>query len=252
MRLTSIVLLVEVGARSSGVVLQGSPAPIGPSKSLNSSSSAVRISCIAARRKHNAPERRRQLADAAIELFGTDGPRGLSHPKVDAQARVPAGTTSFYFRTRQALLLAMAERLTEMDLLDLSRLSELATDVSSGRFATTLAELVMHAGTEPLLVRTKARYELVLHASRDPELMAIMRVSIETFYRLTREVVTGWHHQPDTVPDELIDQQAGATLALVNGVILSFVAGRPLVESTAQLEHLLNGLIAGLTANPAP
>jgi DNA-binding transcriptional regulator YbjK len=205
---------------------------------------------IAERRKHNASERRRQLADAAIELFGTDGPRGLSHPKVDTQAGVPAGTTSFYFRTRQALLLAMAERLADLDLHDLSRLTELVADDSPRRFTTMLAELVMHAGSEPFIVRTKARYELVLHASRDPDLMAIMRTSIETFYRLTRDVVTGWHHDDD-LPDDLVDQQAQATLALVNGVMLSFVAGRPMVESAAQLEHLLNGLIAGLTANPA-
>src|SRR5262249_36596464 len=68
--------------------------------------------CIARRRKHNAPERRLLLTDAVIELLGTDGIHGVSHPKVDRQAGVPAGTTSFYFRTRKALLFAAATRLT--------------------------------------------------------------------------------------------------------------------------------------------
>ena len=162
---------------------------------------------------------------------------------------MPAGTTSFYFRTRQSLLLAVAERLAELDLQDLARLTELATGDSPRQFTSLLAELVMYAGTEPFIVRTKARYELVLHASRDPELMEVMRTSIETFYGLTRDVVTAWH-RGDDLSDDVIDQQAQATLALVNGVMLSFVAGRPMVDSAAQLEQVLNGLIAGLTANP--
>lgn len=145
----------------------------------------------------------------------------------------------------------MAHRLVDLDLDDLSRLAELTTDGPPREFTTVLAELVMRAGSEPFIVRTMARYELVLHASRDPDLMAIMRTSIETFYRLTRDVVTGWHHRDDDLPDDLVDQQAQATLALVNGVMLSFVAGQPMVESAAQLEQLLNGLIAGLTAHPA-
>lgn len=45
------------------------------------------------KRKHNAAERRRQLCDAAISLLADEGPRGLSHLKVDRQAGVPDGTT---------------------------------------------------------------------------------------------------------------------------------------------------------------
>jgi DNA-binding transcriptional regulator YbjK len=208
---------------------------------------------IAEHRKHNAPERRRQLADAAIELLGAGGARGLSHPKVDVHAGVPAGTASFYFRTRQALLLGIAERLTELDVQDLSRLTELATD-GSGQFTGTagLAELVMYSAAEPFLTRTKARYELALHASRDAELMSALRLSVDTFYRLAHDVVARWHPETDAPPADLIDEQARAALALINGIMLSFVAGRPIVQSAAQLEHLLDGLIAGLTTNRGP
>ena len=87
-----------------------------------------------ARRKHNAAERRRQLADAAIELLGQDGVHGVSHPKVDARAGVPRGTTSFYFRTRKALLLAIATRMAERDAADLSLMAEIA-DHESPHFA---------------------------------------------------------------------------------------------------------------------
>ncbi|BBZ27554.1 TetR family transcriptional regulator [Mycolicibacterium madagascariense] len=202
---------------------------------------------IAARRKNDAQARRRQLADVAIELLGTGGARGVSHPKVDVGAGVPAGTASFYFRTRRALLLGTAERLTELDLEDLQRLTELSSDAAGGFTGTAgFAELVMYSGTAPYLTRTRARYELILHAGRDEELMAALRSSVESFYRLIRDVVAGWHRGQGPVPDDVVDAQARATLALVNGVMLSFVAGRPLVQSAAELEHLLDGLIAGL------
>lgn len=199
-------------------------------------------------RKHNAPQRRRQLADVAIELLGAGGARGLSHPKVDAAAGVAPGTTSFYFRTRQALLLGMAHRLTELDVEDLSRLTELTSD-QTGQFTGTagLAELVMYSRTEPFLTRTKARYELMLQAGRDAEVMAVLQRSVDNFYRLAHDVVVRWHPAEDRPSAPVIEHQARAALALINGVMLSFVAGRPIVESAAALQCLLDGLIAGLS-----
>ena len=50
------------------------------------------------------PERRNQILGAAIDILCDDGVGGLTHRQVDSRAGVPAGTTSNYFRTRQALL----------------------------------------------------------------------------------------------------------------------------------------------------
>ena len=50
------------------------------------------------------PDRRTTLLDAALELVGTQGMRGLTHRAVDAAADLPPGSTSNYFRTRAALL----------------------------------------------------------------------------------------------------------------------------------------------------
>ena len=41
--------------------------------------------------------------DAAIDLLGTQGLRALAHTRVDERASLPKGSTSNYFRTRQAL-----------------------------------------------------------------------------------------------------------------------------------------------------
>ena len=78
------------------------------------------------RRKPNPAERRRDLCDVAIQLLADDGAKGLSHLKVDRKAGVPDGTTSFYFRTRSALLRAVAERLAELDLASLQSVADSA------------------------------------------------------------------------------------------------------------------------------
>jgi hypothetical protein len=48
----------------------------------------------------------REIADAAIGLLAAEGMRGLTHRTVDRAADLPKGSTSYYFRTRQALLQA--------------------------------------------------------------------------------------------------------------------------------------------------
>nr|WP_264055881.1 TetR family transcriptional regulator [Mycobacterium nebraskense] len=202
---------------------------------------------MAARRKHNAPERRRQLADAAIELLGSNGVHGVSHPRVDDHAGVPAGTASFYFRTRKALLHAVAARLAELDVADFSRMAELADDpVAQFTGTAGLARIVMYVNSEPWLTRAKARYELALLAGRDPELATTLDESTERLYTLARDVVTQWHPAESAPDPAVVEDQAIATLAFINGIMMTFVAGQPAVDSAEHLDRLIQGIIAGV------
>lgn len=179
--------------------------------------------------------------------MGRNGVHGVSHPKVDDQAGVPAGTASFYFRTRKALLHAVAARLAELDVADLSRMAELADDQSTQFTGTAgLARIVMYVNSEPWLTRAKARYELALLAGRDPELAAILDESADRLYTLARGVVTQWHPK-DSAPDPaLVEDQAIATLAFINGIMMTFVAGQPAVADAEHLDRLIHGVIAGV------
>jgi DNA-binding transcriptional regulator YbjK len=56
-------------------------------------------------------DRRPLLADHAIELLGRGGARALTHQAVDRSAGLAAGSTSYYFRTREALVAAAIERI---------------------------------------------------------------------------------------------------------------------------------------------
>lgn len=59
--------------------------------------------------------RREEVVAAAIRVLAEGGSRGLTHRAVDAAAQVPAGTTSNHFRSRAALVTAVAEALEQHD-----------------------------------------------------------------------------------------------------------------------------------------
>ena len=48
---------------------------------------------------------RARVLSAALQLPGTQGLKALTHRRVDEQAQLSPGSTSYYFRTRDALLL---------------------------------------------------------------------------------------------------------------------------------------------------
>src|SRR5262245_53564436 len=63
-------------------------------------------------------DRRVAIADAAIALLASEGSRGLTHRAVDAHLELPKGSTSYYFRTREALIAAAGTRLASIDRAD--------------------------------------------------------------------------------------------------------------------------------------
>src|SRR6185437_14508892 len=111
--------------------------------------SEVGVRRITSRRTPDGHQRRRDLCDAAIQLLADRGAKGLSHPQVDRQAGVPDGSTSYYFRTRDALVHAVAERVAELDLADLLSVTDVHanTPMSPQRAASKLAAVVMKSLT---------------------------------------------------------------------------------------------------------
>jgi DNA-binding transcriptional regulator YbjK len=197
------------------------------------------------RRKPNPTERRRDLCDAAIRLLAHDGAKGLSHLKVDRQAGVPDGTTSFYFRTRSALLRAVAERLAE---LDLARLQSVADDGCDGRHPSPsrLSQVVIQAGSEPELSRTKARYELTMQAARDPALAAILERATDAFTKLHREILVQLMPRGGELAPEVVEDLSNITLTFINGLLLRFAHGDRIIDSPEQLDGILTAIATGI------
>lgn len=102
------------------------------------------------------------IGDAAIEVIAAEGMRGLTHRAVDRFAGLPAGSTSYYARTRAALLELAVARMVQHDHVE-------APAPPPGRLAEFLAGFVHEAITTGR-TRMLARYEFALEATRRPEL----------------------------------------------------------------------------------
>ncbi|MFC6014401.1 TetR/AcrR family transcriptional regulator [Nocardia lasii] len=113
--------------------------------------------------------KREQVLDAAITVLGTGGSRALTHRAVDQAAAVPSGSTSNYFRTREALLCGVAERLEQRDHLDWAALHRALGPATVDHLIDGLALFIAHATTTDR-VRTQARLALFGESQTMPAL----------------------------------------------------------------------------------
>lgn len=117
--------------------------------------------------------RRQAIADAGLTVLAREGSRGLTHRSVDVAAGVPTGTTSNYFRSRDALVAGLVERIGE-------RLSPTSEDLerrSTGEpgralFADYVRDIVRRLTDDREV--TLALFELRLESSRRPEVAAVL------------------------------------------------------------------------------
>lgn len=203
------------------------------------------------RRKPNPTERRRDLCDAAIQLLADDGAKGLSHLKVDRKAVVPAGTTSFYFRTRSALLLAVAERLAELDLANLQSVADNSGGRAEGGSPSLLSQVVIQSRYEPELSRTRARYELTMQAARDPALAATLQHGTDAFTKLHREILVQLMPRGAELEPAVIEDLSNVTLTFINGLLLRMAHGDQIVDNAEQLDGILSAIASGVLTSPA-
>ncbi|WP_020579389.1 TetR/AcrR family transcriptional regulator [Actinopolymorpha alba] len=127
--------------------------------------------------------RREELLDAAISVLGEHGARRLTHRAVDAAAGVPAGSTSNYFRTRDALVKAIVERFTAREQSIWEEIATTARPTTAAGLTDALAEFAVDA-TGPRRTLTLARYALFIEAAQAP--------SLQEHLTLTREHVLTW------------------------------------------------------------
>jgi DNA-binding transcriptional regulator YbjK len=160
--------------------------------------------------------RQEQVLDAAVTVLGTQGSRQLTHRAVDAEAGVPSGSTSNYFRTRGALIAGVLERLIA---LERAAWNELAAELGQSeplgldRFADAVGKLVGELSGARRVI-TLARLAVFAEAATHPQL----RQPIES----VRTGLEGWGAEwisklgsPRPIPD------FWGLMALIDGLLLS-------------------------------
>ncbi|HEY0229558.1 MAG TPA: TetR/AcrR family transcriptional regulator [Mycobacterium sp.] len=194
-------------------------------------------------RKRNGDERRRELCDAAIEVLAEHGSRGLTHGRVDRCAMVPGGTTSYYYRTRAALLRGVGMRIAEIDVANLQSVIDEPLDPLLP-FAH-LAELTMMQAHGPGLMLNRARQELSLAAVRDPDLAATSQDFATRINAMTHEAIA--HLQPGTDDPALLDAQRTAVTTFIAGVFARLVGGDHTINDAGQLARLLEAVATAVS-----
>jgi len=202
---------------------------------------------ITAPRKRDGDERRRALCDAAIHVLAEHGSRGLTHGQVDRYAAVPEGTTSYYYRTRAALLRGVGKRVAEIDVANLQSVIDRPLDPDAP-FAH-LAELTMMQADGPGLMLNRARHELLLGAARDPDLAETSQAFVARITALAHDAIA--HLQPDTHDRALLDAQMTAVTTFIAGVFARLVAGDRTINDAEQLARLLQAVVTAVSVHRA-
>jgi DNA-binding transcriptional regulator YbjK len=177
------------------------------------------------------PTRPELVADAAVTVLARDGLRGLTHRAVDAEAGLPHGSTSNYFRSRSALLKAVVARLEELDLAALT--SGQQPDMTSvPALAAYLAGNVKLMTSRRHVRATRARLALLLDEAARPALDAGHRRLVGM---LKAGLEEGGHPEPEPAARAVADLLEGALVHAVS------VPSRrvDVQELTAAVERLL-------------
>lgn len=117
--------------------------------------------------------RRRAIADAGLSVLAREGSRGLTHRAVDKAAGLPGGTTSNYYRSRDALIEGLVDRIGERLAPTPQDLERRAGGVPSrALFADYVRDIVRRLTADRDV--TLALFELRLEAARRPEVAAVL------------------------------------------------------------------------------
>lgn len=198
-------------------------------------------------RKRDGEERRRALCDAAIQVLADRGSRGLTHGQVDRQAEMPDGTTSYYYRTREALLRGVGKRVAEIDVANLRSVSDEPANPDAP-FAH-LARLTLRQASGEGLALNRARHELLLRAARDPDLADTSQEFVARINALAQAAIA--HLQPATDDPDLLEAQTTAVTTFLAGVFTRLVAGDRAINDAEQLSRLLQAITKAVASERA-
>jgi AcrR family transcriptional regulator len=181
--------------------------------------------------------RRDELADAAIALLAEAGVHGVTHRTVERRAGLPTGTASNYFRSREALLVAVAERVGRLHYGDMDAIAAGDPPMSDVRERATelIAESLLRAATVDR-TRYLAIFELQMESLRRPALAD----ALAELQRRSVAFTTGHHaaHGLD-IPPEAVPTMVG----LFGGALFTLVTSPPGTATPAVTRNLAAAIV---------
>lgn len=130
---------------------------------------------------------RDRALDAALALVGEQGIRALTHARVDERAGLPKGSTSNWFRTRDALVAGVVTHLAERERADFAA-APLPPIETPEQLTDALTSMVA-VETGPFAARTRARFALFLEGAADPAVLTPLLEQRRTYVRWMVELL---------------------------------------------------------------
>ncbi|MFF3227835.1 TetR/AcrR family transcriptional regulator [Nocardia suismassiliense] len=189
-------------------------------------------------------DRRALIADAAIELVATQGIRALTHRGIDAALGLPAGSSSYYFRTKRALIEAIVDRITARSRADfiaaqLTPAGPVDPEATAHGIASWLDRLLSERRSHLI-----ARHTLILELLSDPDLHARLAHSLFSTER-ARDLFDAMDcADPSTTAADFVALLEGAVFDRFAGSRADLAPGTP--ESVRQLSTLLGSFLRGV------
>lgn len=175
-----------------------------------------------------------------MTVLAQQGNRGLTHRAVDREAGLSEGSSSAYFRTRDALLGSLGDFVADRMAADVAALGARLATCSGDheRAVAEVSQLVSRWLSQPDLLA--ARLELTVAATRDPGLAEQFTLWRDDLVEMVREVMSGAGDEDGASAETL--------LAALDGVLLTSLilpARRRRAFVSESVERLLTGLGAG-------
>ena len=190
-----------------------------------------------------------QLVEAARRVLARDGVQGTTMRGVAAEAGVPLGTLSYVFGSKEQMLKAVIEDVTE----EIANLLRDLAETDKG------LEQAIRAGLDSFWTRLVVderwlqvmQYELVMYSLRTPGLEDLARWQTERYCR----IVAAWCQQAANNAGELcavpFDALARVLVANVDGLILQYVADPDVARARHDLAMVTEMLVDLAGIRPA-
>jgi DNA-binding transcriptional regulator YbjK len=181
-------------------------------------------------------DRRTRLLDAAIELLGERGVRGVTHRAVDVAADLPAGSTSNYFRTSDALFAAVVERFAARERGNADDLAVTVAPTNPAELAEIATALAVDM-TGKHRTLTLARYAILVEGAQRP--------ALQTRLRQTGGRVDAWFaNWVRTAGSDRPDLHAPIIQNYVTGLVLHQLASPdPAFDPAERIRALIDALL---------
>ena len=181
--------------------------------------------------------RRGLLIDAALRVIAAEGPSAVTHRRVAAEAGLPLAATTYWFASKDELIVAAYSVAAERDIGRVRELAAATAATPAAELGSALAELMAGDLTHER-ADLMASYALWLESARRPELRAIERAWTDSYAAVVAEMLAA-----AGAPDP--DAAARLLIAAIDGLILGELASDE-PSGAAELRPLVERLVAAL------